>query len=439
MKDLKKLIFAILFIIFIIIIVMTLIIFLEKQKNNDGNNVFNIEEGEEIKQEEDANGFIDANDFNICYSVINSLNKCVENIKYNENVNIDDENDDGEPNLEVIYDLLDKNYINNNKIDLNNIKSYIYEMDENTTLIPIQMKVRYEEKINIYILKTYLVGNSLQEKYFIIRVDTVNQTFSIEFINEKVSDIEKIKIEESDKSIEKNDYNSFSIEMISDGIMMQKYVEHYRNLAINCPEVAYKDYLDEEYKEKRFGTLENYKKYINDNIDEIETVRATKYLVEENDNNKINYVCLDQYQNTYVFDISTAFQYKIKLDTYTLTSDKFITTYNNSDSKNKVMMNVDKFVMMLNNRDYNSAYELLDENFRNNNFGSKEEFEQYMRNNCPLHYDVKYETFEQKGNNIFTQNVILSSINDNNTDSLKLNIVMKLEEGTDYLISFNIE
>ncbi len=438
MNNLKKIIFSILLIIIIIIIIMTLMIFFGKKENNKDGNLDNIEDGAEIKPEEDTNGFVDVSDFSIGCSVIDSLKKCIENIKNNENVSIDDEEVDTESNLEVIYDLLDKNYINNNKINLNNIKSYIYEIDENAVLIPMQMKVRYEENINTYILRAYLAGNSVQERYFIIRIDNKNQTFSIELINEEISDIEKLKVEKNDNSIEKNDYNNFDVEIVNDGRMMQQYLEHYRNLIINCPEVAYNDYLDDKYKEKRFGSIDNFKKYINDNIDEISSIGATKYLVEQNDND-ITYVCLDQYNNTYSFEISTIFNYKIKLDTYTLTSEKFITTYNNSDNKDKVMMNIDKFVMMLNSRDYDSAYKLLDESFRNNNFGTEEDFEQYIKNNCPSHYDVEYESFEQKGNDIFTQKISLSSINNKNSNDVKLNIVMKLEEGTNYVISFSIE
>lgn len=435
MNNLKKFIFGI--IIFILIIIVILILLLKSQENNNEDDNNFIYDGEEIVPEKDSNGYIEVSDFNIFYSIINALNKYVEDIKYNENFNINDESD-GEHNLERIYALLDKDYINNNKINLNNIRDYIYDMDENTKLIPMQMKVKYGEDINTYVLRAYLIKDKIEEKYFIIRVDTENQTFSIEFVNEYVNGIEKLEVQENNKKIEKNNYNSYIIEMITDGRMMQCYLEHYRDLSINYPEIVYNEYLDSDYKEKRFGTLENYIRYINNNMDELENIDAKNYLIETDDNNKNYYVCLDQYNNTYIFDISTVYQYKIKLDTYTLPSNKFITTYNSSNNQNKVKMNVDKFVKMLNNRDYNTAYELLDETFRNENFGNKENFEKYMRNNFPSHYEIKYNFFEQTGSNMFIQKVTLSDIT-NNANFISFNIIMKLVDEIDFSISFGIE
>lgn len=434
MSKFKWFIFCIVLVILIILIILILLLRNQDNRSVVENIVYN---GEELIPEKDSNGYIDVSNFNVFYSIMNAVNKYVENIKYNDNFNINDESV-GEKNLNKIYALLDKNYINNNKINFNNIKNYIYDMNENTKLIPIQMKVKYGENINIYILKAYLIRERIEEKYFIIRVDTKNQTFSIEFINEDVNSIEQVNIHENNNKIQKNDYNSFSIEMITVGRMMQCYLEHYRDLSINYPEIVYNEYLDEDYKNKRFGTLENYKKYISNNIEELQNIDAKNYFVEADDNNINYYACLDQYNNTYIFNILSIYQYKIKLDDYTLTSNKFIKTYSSSNNQKKVMMNVNKIINMLNSRDYNTVYELLDENFRSEKFGTEENFEEYIKRKIPSHYKIKYESFEQTGNNVFVQKITLLDIIDN-TDYLSFSIIMVLKNESDFSISFGLE
>ena len=131
-------------------------------------------------------------------------------------------------------------------------------------------------------------------------------------------------------------------------------------------------------------------------------------------------------------------QYNIILDTYTIQSDKFKDTYNSSDDQNKVMMNVDKFVKMLNNRDYNTAYNLLDETFRDNTFGEERVFEEYIRNKLSLHYKVEYSTFEKRGNNIFVQNINLMDITGIDKSIINFSIIMRLDEGTNFTMSFEV-
>ena len=91
------------------------------------------------------------------------------------------------------------------------------------------------------------------------------------------------------------------------------------------------------------------------------------------------YVCRDKYQNLYIFRAKNPLDYTVLLDTYTITTDNFKTTYDKSSEEYKVAMNIDKWIQMINSRDYTSAYNCLDETFRNNNFGSEEAFEKYMK------------------------------------------------------------
>ena len=93
---------------------------------------------------------------------------------------------------------------------------------------------------------------------------------------------------------------------------------------------------------------------------------------------------------------------------------------------------------MLNNRDYMNAYNVLDETFKNNNWKSEKEFEQYIKKYMSLHYDVQYTTYSNE-NSTYVQTIELKDF-DNKLDSIiRLNIIMQLKDNYDFIMSFNVE
>ena len=62
-------------------------------------------------------------------------------------------------------------------------------------------------------------------------------------------------------------------------------------------------------------------------------------------------------------------------------SDKFKETYDKGTDLEKVSLNIDKCLKMIQNRDYYNAYNILDETFRNNNFGDRLFLNLYLLNN----------------------------------------------------------
>ena len=207
-------------------------------------------------------------------------------------------------------------------------------------------------------------------------------------------------------------------------------------MLLNHTDIVYERYLDEEYRDKRFENLQELEEYVERNNEEIQSVSAEKYLIE--DNNETNeYVIMDQYGNIYEFYETSTMVYKVRMDNYTIASETFITTYNSSNEQNRVMLNIDKWIKMLNNRDYSAAYEVLDETYRENTFGSQDEFESYMRQNMPLHYDVNYESFETRSG-VYVQTISLTDITEESEDIVNLTIIMDLLEDMDFKMSFNI-
>ena len=207
--------------------------------------------------------------------------------------------------------------------------------------------------------------------------------------------------------------------------------------------------MSKEYREKRFVNLENFKKYVENNKEEIKNIDITQYLVNGLED-YTEYVGKDQYGNLYIFKEKAVMDYTIELDDYTLDYEdkEFLEEYNSSTDQYKVANNINKIVKMINNRDYLSIYNVLDETFRETEFGSIEKFEEYMRRAFPEHYEVNYEKFDKEDEGIYSQNIILTEImikdeddeyqEGDEGDIVQKTILMKIGDNTDFTISFNI-
>ncbi len=222
---------------------------------------------------------------------------------------------------------------------------------------------------------------------------------------------------------------------IDDRTMCLNYFQDLKtNLLYNTKE-AY-NYMTEEYRQKRFGTEEGLLQYVNSNITELAQIKLEKYQVNNNDD-YTEYVCMDQYENLYIFKETSVMQYTVTLDTYTLEEEEFNSTYNNSDEAMKVKMNSDKIIQMMNRRDYKTIYNLLNGTFKNNYFKTEEEFEKYMKEKYPLHYKAEFANTENEGNT-YIQEINLTDITEQDEEIKQMTIIMQLKEGTNFEMSFEI-
>ena len=274
----------------------------------------------------------------------------------------------------------------------------------------------------------------------VVLLDYVNNTFAIlpkEYIeSEKIDLFESENIQlYNEEIIEKNNDNAFSIESNIDQEMCQKYFTNYKTNMIYDVEFAF-ECLNKEYATKRFGELDNFKSYLRNNWKEINKVELKKYQVNHN-GDYTEYICVDQFGNLYIFKEDAVLNFTLQLDTYTIPTEKFIEAYQAKDKKNKVMMNIDKWVQMLNNRDYTAAYKVIDETYRKNTFGSQEEFENVMREKLPLHYEIQYSNFSEE-NEINIQDINLIAIEESG-EATPITIIMQLRDELDFVMSFRFE
>lgn len=436
MKKIKILIISI--IILILIIGVILMIFKNKNNNINENFANNVEVVSE-KSEDNRSDITTTNYYIIqkCISqylgIINKNNPAYYRVNDNgENVKfVNEDYIKGR-----IYDLLSENYINKNNITKNNVYSYVENITENVNFCMLDAKVIKNDNINQYIIYGFIESAEnefITNKYYIINLDENNNIFSVEPISKKYDNLNDISVD--NVKIEKNENNKIPTVKINSETQCKNYLTEFKRMMLSNQEVAY-EYLDKDYREKRFGNLNQFKNYINKNKDELKSLSVSEYLVNVYDD-YTEFVCKDKSGIIYIFDAETPLKYTVKLDTYTIISDKYKSEYDSAEIQKKVQMNIDKWVQMLNNRDYSSAYNLLDETFRNNTFGSQEKFEKYMNENYSLQYSITYNEYKEE-NDISIMGITLKDILGKNETTKDLKIIMQLNNNYDFVMSFEI-
>ena len=457
MKKLK--IMIILVICVIVILLIGLVVFREVKKNegtdsNPSKEALEFENRDLYEVENPKIVFVD--NVNKYYAVEDIVNSYVQNVNdlyyydaqdINPNLLLDDEKESlvQEKKTEVIEklnDILAESYFKDigiEEITLQNYNDYIIDLKNDTLVIDNMYYCEQSASINIFIVYGHLENNNQENFGAIVVTDSENSVFEIypqdymekyQYMNLKEGDDIDIQIGD----IVKKEYNTFNYSNISNERVSQEYFNEFKQLMQNNSAEAY-ELLDEEYRNERFGSLEAFQTYLNNNKNEIERTILSKYLVN-NYENYTEYVCYDNYGNFLIFDATAVKKYTVKLDTYTIPTDKFKEQYDNGETQTKVMMNVDKWIDMLNNRDYTAAYNVLDETFRNNNFSSEEAFEAYMRENYPLHYSIDYISYQEEMNT-FVQTISLKDITNESADTKQMTIIMQLKDNYNFVMSFS--
>ncbi len=338
---------------------------------------------------------------------------------------------------ERIYDMLSNKYINDNNITLDNLNEFVELIQEDQTFTILSVKKVINDNSNQYITSgfTQTQDEFVADKIFIVNFNLKDSAFSIEPI-EDIREIDDVQVE--DTEVSRNENNVIPQVLANGENLAKEYFNIVKRMTIVAPQYAY-NYLNTEYSEKRFGSVEKFENFVDANKEELNRLVLQKFQVNNYDD-KTEYLLVDQYNNIYTIDVNanTVTDYTVKLDTYTIISDNFKEKYDSSNEQYKVAMNIDKWIQMLNTRDYANAYNVLDETFRNGNWGSEENFEQFMRENFPLHYDVEYTTYSNEGST-YVQQINLTDITGETEGTIALNIIMQLKDNYEFVMSFSIQ
>lgn len=344
-----------------------------------------------------------------------------------------------------IYNILDSEYIKSNDIDKENVLEKIQQFKEkqNFQIVDIYNESIQGENYFIYTIHIKISPESnlseIKDIYFQVNLDIGKFTFSINPITQKqYNDIVSGKIKNSTKiiSIKENENNTYQLKYIDDLKMLEEYLSNYKKSMIYNSEYAYEK-LDEEYKEKRFPNIEKFNKYIQDNKNQIETGYILEYKVLR-EVEYTEYTAIDKYDNYYIIKAKTLLDYTIQLDNYTIFSEKVKEEYLTASNQEKIVTGINIFISMINSKDYSSAYNVLSEGFKNNYFPTEESFEKYIKENFFDFNMLSLKDFNNEGD-IYLYTMVLKESVSTIADKIEKKVIIKLGEGTDFELSFNVE
>lgn len=258
----------------------------------------------------------------------------------------------------------------------------------------------------------------------IIAINNKNQDSDITSQNDMIQQYYEPK--------ERYEYNEFEIQTVSVETLLDRYFIPYKNNALYNVQKGY-ELLDEEYRTKRFGDLATFDAYIEVTAEELYNSKIQEYTINECDE-YTQYVCKDQYGNQYIFNSYGIAEYSVMLDTYTIPTESFIEAYNEADDEEKAALNLNRFLEAIENKDYKYAYAKIYSTFRNNNFPTQLDFENYINQNWLNYKNIETVEVENKSG-VY---VCKLSIKDENDITTERTFMIQLEQGTEYQVSFTI-
>ena len=100
---------------------------------------------------------------------------------------------------------------------------------------------------------------------------------------------------------------------------------------------------------------------------------------------------------------------------------------------------VSNFVSDVENGEYESAYAVLNEDFKTNYFKTLEAFQEYADNHFPRMISLKHENIERTGEGTYVLWVTLSDSLKGKDTGIKMNFVVKENELNKYELSFSVQ
>jgi len=366
------------------------------------------------------------------FDYVNNINISAEDLTL---TNLSTQGETARTGIERIKYILDEDYLTEEPTN-----EQIRKIASNDKMKSFRIDSLYQQEKTLtkVIYFANITLDNQKETKIIIKVDSISDCFSIlpeEYISshryteENLGEIEV-------KEIEPNRYNHYEYITVTDEMMAQTYLEDYGTIIIQDKEKSY-DMLEKQYQQEKFPTIESYQTYLATNQKNYEELKLKEYYTIQN-GDYITYTCKDQYENKYVFKETAVLEYTVQLDDYTLENEAFESSYKEANNRDKGILNIDKFFSMLNMADYKSAYQVLDANFKQNNFKTQTDFETYMKNKIFRYNQVSYQTYNDQITGIYTYKILLSDATGKNQNQIEFNIVMKLLEDTNFVMSFTI-
>ena len=235
-----------------------------------------------------------------------NVNSCINN--YLNNLN--------NLNNKAVIELLDKNYINENKIDEKNVINYVDTYNEFYNYSLVNIEVYFNSYYKIYFTKGLYTKEDdefvYDKKYIshIIIFDITNNTYSVIPMIGKNKSFEEILDNEYLKNynyeIVSNDNNEIITQNIGEFEEAMLYFSKFKNELLNNCDSSYKLVENGINKTDFIKFCENYTKEYSNSL-------ITNYK-KNIDNNGVSLIISDQYGNTFVFKYLEVDNYRVSIN-----------------------------------------------------------------------------------------------------------------------------
>lgn len=424
-KKKRKMLFAIISIFILLVIIILILITKLKEDNSD---TYIDENGNVIKIEPEGDNEAD---------VMSYENEKLKNTTYFFNIESYINNYLNAIKLEntlEIMNVLSEDFISENNLTRGNV---IENIEKSYEFLALEI---YETRDDS--LYSYIVGGTINDgmyninKYYVFNLDLENYTYSITpLYNKNYNNIEKIKIKNKLTNIKENSHNKFEFKKFNNESIVKKYITYYTGLQKNNPEKAY-EMLDNEYKEIRFqNNYNNFLYYINQMNSNSKLDTNLKSLSEGSYNGKEAYIIKTEKDNRYTIIEDSPMEFTMILDDYSIVTESFKNKYKKSTDTKKIATNVDKVMKMINTYDYVGLYNLLDYDYKNNNFANIDILINYINDN--FYNSNIYEIKNIKTqNNSYISEIKVYKNNEQDSEYSNKKIIIKLGEDTNFTILF---
>lgn len=216
-------------------------------------------------------------------------------------------------NSEIILNLYTTEYVKKNDLNLDNVLSNSLLKDVGLLYKINEAYVSEGDEVStFYVLGVVYNDIKTENIYNKIILDYSNGSYGIEFISEKeYYDIIDNNEVPAETYIIPNNYNKFEVTTVTDMDLCALYLSDYKYNIKHNVNLAY-NIIEDNTKNEYFPTVEDFKKYIDDNYLKIKNSYLSKYQVY-NDNNKSNYVCVDNNNITYEFYENSILKYTMAI------------------------------------------------------------------------------------------------------------------------------
>ena len=338
---------------------------------------------------------------------------------------------------EVLLSILGNEYIKEFGIDKNNLSNkfgidYLYKYIIDNILV-----INNNDRISTFIVNGNLINiqkNSNTDFKLMICMDATNKTYYIYpqeyLIKHGINNLKsgnKLDIEISE--IKENNHNKYEIQDVSDEIICKEYFNNFKTMFLYNSDKLY-NILDKDYSKKRFGSVERFNEYINENKNTIQLSVLSKYVIINN-----MYVCTDNNNYDFIFKRNDGlFDYSVLLDNYTMKNNTEFAIYSKLGVYEKCKYNLETFEKMLNAKDYYAIYNILNKTFKEKNYKNVNDLKNYIKNNFYNINDIEIQSSTEKDN--YYLFICKLKNKENSVESKSVNIIISKTNNMEFEMSF---